>query len=194
MALQDIDVFGTINANGTIREYVDDAALGNALVQFLMSKKGDYINDPEEGGLISESIFKNITPGSIDKLKFAMENAIDLRFANVVRVEKISIEPDYQTRMTVINVFYTSLLSNERQSATIYVNDTSKIETFKYQDIDLVDLNLLTFVQLKKPDMIGKKLVYNLQEFCWVWGENFKFINFTNEDPQFDLILATCNL
>lgn len=194
MALQDIDVFGTVNANGTIREYVDDNALGNAIISFLMSKKGDYVNDPLEGGIINEALFKNISGSMIEKLKFSIENSLKLRFPNLITLNKVSIDPDYQTRITTISIFYTSLLSNELGSATVYVNDTTKLDTFTYTEIDFTGDNLLTFVEIKKDTMLGKKLIYNLDELCWIWGETFKFINFSNTDPQFDAILSFCNL
>jgi len=42
--------------------------------------------------------------------------------------------------------------------------------------------------------MQGRKLVYNITELSWIWGNNFKFINFTTDDPRFEDILAYCNV
>ena len=52
-------MWGEQNVDGTAKEFVDDEALSNAIVSFLMSKKGDYILDPAQGGPLYNFTFKN---------------------------------------------------------------------------------------------------------------------------------------
>jgi len=47
----DIDVYGNQNYDGTAVEYVDSAAVNNALYCFLISKKGDFYTTLHKGEL-----------------------------------------------------------------------------------------------------------------------------------------------
>jgi hypothetical protein len=131
---------------------------------------------------------------NIEILRFSLQNALYMKFGGYITVEDIVINPDYTNRFTEVIINYTSLLSSEQNSATIYINDTFKTNIVTYTDIAYTDDNLYTFVQIKKPDMQGRKLVYNITELSWIWGNNFKFINFTTDDPRFEDILAYCNV
>jgi len=194
MAIKDISVWGEQNIDGTAKELVDDEAISNAMQLFIMSKKGDYILDPTIGGPLSAYQFKNMDSNNIEILRFSLQNALYMKFGGYITVEDIVINPDYTNRFTEVIINYTSLLSSEQNSATIYINDTSKTNIVTYTDIAYTDDNLYTFVQIKKPDMQGRKLVYNITELSWIWGNNFKFINFTTDDPRFEDILAYCNV
>jgi len=194
MAIKDISVWGEQNIDGTAKELVDDEAISNAMQLFIMSKKGDYILDPTIGGPLNAYQFKNMDSNNIEILRFSLQNALYMKFGGYITVEDIVINPDYTNRFTEVIINYTSLLSSEQNSATIYINDTSKTNIVTYTDIAYIEDNLYTFVQIKKPDMQGRKLVYNITELSWIWGNNFKFINFTTDDPRFEDILAYCNV
>ncbi len=191
--IQDLSVWGEQNIDGTAKDLIDDAALNNALISFLMSSRGDYILDPTIGGPLKDFTFKNMDNGSIEKLRFSIQNALYMKFDGLIKVQRIDITPDYENRLSEINIIYISLLSDEQKSATVYVKDTTKVNYVTYQDIVYTGDNLYTFVQIKKSDMIGKKLVYNTKELAWIWGSNLKFSNFSISDSRFEDILAMCN-
>ena len=47
-------------------------------------------------------------------------------------------------------------------AARIFINNTAEIKSNKYIDVVYIEINLLSFVQIKKSDMKGKKLIYNI--------------------------------
>ena len=191
--IHDLSAWGEQNTDGTALSLVDDAALNNAIVSFLMSSKGDYILDPTIGGPLRDFSFKNMDTASIEKLRFSIRNALYMKFDDLIELKAIDIIPDYTNKLSEINIVYVSLLSDEQKSATVYVKDTSKVNYVTYQEIIYTGDNLYTFVQIKKSDMLGKKLAYNTKELAWIWGSNLKFTNFTISDTRFDDILALCN-
>jgi hypothetical protein len=186
-------MWGEQNVDGTAKTYMDDAALSNAISSYLMSRKGDYIQAPNEGGPLDAFLFKNLDDGYIEKLKFTIQSTLHINFSALIDLKGVLITPDYTNRLAEIKIIYVSKLSSENNSATIYINDTSKVSNVTYIEIPYTEDNLLAFVQIKYVDMKKKKLLFSEKELAWVWGESFKFINFTTTDSKFSEIIALCN-
>jgi hypothetical protein len=186
-------MWGEQNVDGTAKTFIDDAALSNAISAYLMSRKGDYIQAPNEGGPLDVFTFKNLDDGYIEKLKFSIQSSLHIHFSALIDLKSVIITPDYTNRLSEIKIIYVSKLSSENNSATIYIKDTSNVSNFTYIDIPYTEDNLLAFVQIKYVDMKKKKLIFSEKELAWVWGESFKFINLTTSDSKFSDILALCN-
>lgn len=191
---QDIDLFGEENTNGTPKEYFDKDALKNSITFWLMSKKGDYIEAPQEGGVIDFALFKNMTGEMEEIIKFRIETAFSLYFTGVAEIVDIIITPNYTQRYTEIDISYKDLINGVIDSITVYPTSSTKAKRFTYTEIEFVEENLFTYVKLTKPDMLDQKLVYNLNENVWIWGNRFKFVNFDFSDPYFDTILEYINV
>ena len=188
----DLDLQGRENNNGTAREFYDDDALNNAFTLWLTSKKGDYVLDPNQGGIVDALQFKNLAEGGLELLKFSIENAINNNFNNLLELKNITLQLLKDIRVIAIYITYLSLLSRQLNRTVIYLDDPRNAQPFSYQEIPLTEENLENFVIIKLPSMEGAKLLYNADEGKWIWGE-YKLINFTNNDLSFTRILALIN-
>ncbi len=192
MGFVDFDLYGREHDDGQPYYFHDDEALGIALTLWLTSKKGDFIRDPEEGGILDRNLFKNMTAGSIEKLQFTITNAIYRKFSNLLELNRVNIEPDRTSRSIKIDIYYTSLVSNKQKLATLYIDEFPTINYYKYQDVEYVEDSLYNFVVLKKPSLPGRKLTYNIEQESWTWGK-YKLINLETSDSRFSDILAYIN-
>jgi len=188
----DLDLQGRENNNGTAREFYDDDALDNALTLWLTSKKGDYVLDPSQGGVLDALQFKNLAEGGLELLKFSIENSINNNFDTLISLKGIELVLQRDIRVIEIYISYQSLLTRQYNKSVIYLDDPRDAVPFTFQDIDLVEENLYNFAIIKEPSMEGAKLLYNMDEGSWIWGK-FKLIDFTNADPYFTQILALIN-
>ena len=89
----DIDHLGLENKNGTAKEYSDDAALSVAFTIWMTSKRGDYIRDPQRGGPLDVTLFKNLSKLNLEKIEFSLSNAITFNFGEILRLKKITVVP-----------------------------------------------------------------------------------------------------
>ncbi|MCP4650352.1 MAG: hypothetical protein GY853_09785 [PVC group bacterium] len=192
MPYEDFDIYGREHDDGSPFYLHDDDALNNSIVLWLTSKKGDFILDPEEGGILDHYLFKNMTLSVIEKLQFMLMNAIYRKFSNIITLNNVSIVPDRSSRTIKIDIYYTSLLSNKPKLATLYIDEFPEINYYKYQDVEYVEDNLYNFVVLKSPSLPGRKLTYNIEQESWTWGK-YKLINLTTSDSRFGDILAYIN-
>jgi hypothetical protein len=192
MPFEDFDIYGREHDDGSPFYFQDDEALNNALILWITSSKGDFIRNPEEGGILNKYLFKNMTPTMIEQLQFSLSNAILRRFSGMLTLNSININPEKVSRSIKIDLYYTSLATNKPSIATLYIDEFPTIVYYKYQDVGYVGDNLYNFVVLKKPSMTGRKMTYNIEEESWTWGK-FKFINLTTSDSRFSDILAYIN-
>lgn len=191
----DIDPFGTEFSDGNPKEYLDAEALKIALSMWLMSKKGDYLESLEEGGILTGALFKLPTGENEENLRFKIQVAFNTYFPTTVKLLGITISPNYSQKCLEIDIRYRDLLTGEIDNLSIYPKqDFSKSKKLvSYEPITLKGENLFTFVKIQKPEMLGQKLSFNTNESSWIWGNSLKFINFDFSDPYFEQILAYAN-
>jgi len=191
---QDLDVYGSEAVPGVGKELFDIYAVKNAILMWFLSKKGDYIYDPSEGGILYGLTFKNIDTTTIEMLTFKIENAFENKFSNFAKLLSVDIIPNLELRYQEINVIYYDIINNEESEVQIYLDDPSQTsELITYEIVELEAENLFIFVKIKKPEMVGKKLSYNLNQDCWLWGNEIKFPKLNTSDPYFSEVLAYCN-
>ena len=191
---QDIDIFGNENYNGTPKEYFDRDALKNALTMWLMTKRGDFIDSPGEGGILDSYTFKNLTRENEEKLKFRIESSLNTYFSEIIELIDITIVPNATLRFTEVTITYNDLLNGEQNQITVYPKEFSKKVVIKYEDVFLDGENLFNFVKIKKPSMVGQKIVFSVDEGKWVWGNRLRFLNFSFSDPFFEQIIEYINV
>ena len=191
--LQDIDIFGATNADGSLVEHLESDAINSALICWLTSKKGDYIKNPTEGGILDSFNFKLLTDENISSLHFRLKNSIINFFSPSIKLIAIDLKPYYEERYLEITIKYSENITKSTNEVTLYVDAPTNIKSRQYEDVPYIEDNLKNFVLLKKPDMSKTKLVYNTEENSWIWG-TYKFINFNQEASNFEEILYLCNL
>lgn len=191
--LHDIDVYGRENPDGSSVEHFENACTKNALICWLTSKRGDFLLNPTEGGVLDSAEFKNLSDQNIDRLIFRIKNAIINNFVPSITLRGLDVVPNYEERYLEINILYSDPVTKKQESVTIYTNTPSEIKKWTYEDVPYEGENLRNFILLKKPENMNTKLLFNVEENCWIWGK-FKFINFNISSENFDEILTLCNL
>lgn len=193
MALnQDIDIFGKENPDGTAFEYHGQEAVSNALNLWLSSKKGEFIYNPMAGGVLDRTLFRSMTPDSLQTIEFYIRNSITNYFFPSIDIRGIDIIPNYESRYLEITVTYIDPTDNTFQNVTIYTNTDYSIKSFDYQKIEYTGDNLIQFCQIKKTDMLDEILKFDTNTNYWTWGA-YQFINLTSSSPEFEDILLICN-
>lgn len=192
VTFQDIDIYGREEASGKPYELFNEDAVKNALVLWITSKAGDFLLNPEAGGLLDRVLFKNMHGRSINLFTFALKNALYTEFFPAIRIIDFDIERDYQLKTLKISITYEISVSSSVQQLSFYTKDLIPIVEQKEQEVPYTDVNLQMFCIIRKPDMNNELLVYNEEEGSWRWGI-YKFTNFSTEDSLYSEILEICN-
>lgn len=188
----DYDITGNTFTDGNAIIHENDEAIKNAISQWLTSKKGEYLKNPSEGGILDYFLFKNMTNSNLELIGFAIQNLFTINLVALVKLINISIQPDYTNRSIDIDVTYRILDTNTIVTEQLSMDKVIDKKSNTYIDIDYIEENLFEFVKIQKYSHPSQKLIYDNDVLSWVWGE-YKFINLTDEDEYFERILYVCN-
>lgn len=188
----DLDLFGNDTSKGEPIVHYDEDAIKSAFTTWLTSKQGDFLKLPTDGGVFDFSLFKNLNDSTSDVIKHKIKTAIINFFTPAITLTGLSITPDYQHGLRIVEISYINPLTNTEQTLQIYTKDTTKKVTIEFDTIAYTELNLKNWVVLMKPQMKDKLLIFNAQKNSWVWGK-YVLENFTYNDPYFSDILTICN-
>ena len=193
MEIQDIDIYGRETRPGTPKEVFQEDAVKNALILLLTSKRGEFLYNSFEGGVLDDLLFKPMTSSSISIAEFKIRNALTNHFVPPINIQAISVQPDYNKRIFRILVYYKGVFTKQEEQLVFHTEGNFESKEFSYQEVPYKNDNLEAFCMLKKADNLAAKLLFNTEEDCWIWGI-YKFINLVNTDPNFAAILSICNL
>lgn len=188
----DIDLFGKDNNDGTPRTYYSANAIKNALYQWMNSKRGEYLMNPYAGGPLDNFVFKTMNADTLLILRMQLLTSLKTEFSPTISIESIDIIPDYENRLTEIEVVYTIPTEGVTDKVSLFINTKYSVNTFEYEIVDYVGHNLLEFVTIKKPDQSSNRLLYDYDLNAWKWGK-YKLTALTPLDPYFSDILLICN-
>jgi hypothetical protein len=188
----DLDLYGNDNSKGEANVHYDEDAIKSAFTTWLTSKRGDFLKLPDEGGVFDFSLFKKMNPDMVQIINHEIKTAIINNFFPSVTLLGLSITPDYEHRMWIIEIKYENPLTLTTQTVQIYTKDLTTKTTQTFETIEYQELNLKNWVVLMKPGMKGKLLIFNTEKDSWVWGK-YLLTNFSYSDPYFSEILILCN-
>jgi hypothetical protein len=198
MAIVDLDIYGRVNTDGSPVTHTGDMAISNALVAYLTSRKGDYINDPNFGGPMEFLMFKQLNQDTI-VIEDKLTSEITSVFGRILSLDVVSVEPDYEGRQWVVDIFYTSKSTGAVNQVKYFANTTASsfvpVQRFKsnvFIDVPYADENLKNFVLLKQGEIPNEKIVKNDTDGIFYWGY-YRLINFNEQDPLFAEIMALVN-
>ena len=168
----DIDIYDRPNVIGETLAHVDANAVNNAIMLYLVSKKGSYVYKNDFGSPLDILEFKNLDLLAFSDYSQRIASQIENNFGRYISDVSVALVPNYDTRTIEVNFQYTSLLEN-----TLIKNSVvKKINSFKYQDqksyveINLDSVNLLNWLELELLNQPKSTLIYNPSIQSWVWS------------------------
>jgi len=192
VAYHDLDIYGFELETGAAKEYFDDDCIGNSIIMWLTSKRGDIIMAPNDGGVLDAVLFKNMSDLNQELLAFKIQTEVLLNFSNLINLTGVKLVPNYTERYLEINISYQIISTKKDKVATLYVDTAIKPEKFIYEDVLYTGQNLELFVLVTKSTMAGKILSWNFTESFYCWGR-YRLINLVNSDPFFSRIIQISN-
>jgi len=189
----DFDIDGLTKNDGSPMYYENDEAIKNAFSYWLSSKKGDFLKNPNAGGVLDKFLFKNMSADKLEIIGFDLQTEISFGWSGIIALNNITIIPDYTNRTVDIEVSYRIVGTNKTDTVVLYLDKGVDQLNVGYQEITYIEENLYNFVSIQKNSYKNEKLLYNTDMSSWVWGK-FKLVNLTEADSYFDDILAIINL
>ena len=196
ISYKDLDVYGRSANEGGALVHSNDYAISNSIVFYLTSRKGSYLYRPTEGGILDEILFKLNNPETLifytNKIKKKLKdvyrgliNDIDVRISNI---------DEYTNRTLQVEVYYTSIETNESNTLSFYLKaKPTNVITQNYTDVNLEGDNLLAFVVLKKEDMPeNSTFIKSMDDGLWYWN-SYRFTNFSESSSNFHEIFGIIN-
>lgn len=188
----DIDLYGRNQGNGSPIVYYSSDAIKNALLQWINSKKGDYIMNPGAGGILDTFLFKTLNDENIFLFRTQLLTALTNRFSPSITNIEINVTPDYENRMVEIDITYTIPQEGVSDTIAVFLNSRYSKTSFEYEDVALTGFNLKEFFTIKKPDQSSARLIYDYELNSWKWGK-YKLTELEPTDPYFADILIIAN-
>jgi len=191
--IKDFDIYDTQLPGGKPYVLYNDEALSNMLIFWITSSKGDYVRNPELGGIFQELLYKQLLPLHPSTLS-RYRKLIESNFGAFISVKNFTIEPDVETRSWMIHLEWTSKLTKQPNTTIVALDNkvTPASQTTTYIDINLDGENLYNFVLIKLPALQNYTINYSDMEGSYIWG-NLKFSLLTSSDPYFNSIVLAIN-
>lgn len=189
----DFDLEAKTYNNGNAVVYENDDAIKNSVLLWLTSSRGDFLKNPDAGGMLDFFLFKNITTERLRLLGFSLYNEMYFTFLGLIKILDINIVPNYTQRYIQIEITYQIIESEQVIKEELIIDKPVNNKTKTYIEIDYIEENLYNFVKIQKNSHQDKKLKFDTTLNSWIWGE-FKLVNLTESDPYFAQILELCNV
>lgn len=157
----------------------------------MTSKRGDFVRNPGAGGIFDALLFKSIQQQNYTALEFRIKNDLTNNFTPEIRLNQITVAPDYNNRLVAIDISYYDVDNQVNDNVSIYTNLDYATKKYDYENVEFIEENLRNFCLIKKSDMPSERLIFN-EESQWVYGK-YIFTNLQVTDPFFEDILLICN-
>ena len=92
----DFDIFGGLNKKGEVPVVKGKQAVINALLSWLLSKEGDYIRRPDEGGFLYNWLCKPMSEYNTNRMLNSLQIGIEYFFSPQIIISSLEVIPDYK--------------------------------------------------------------------------------------------------
>lgn len=191
----DFDVYGRAASQGGALLHKDDYAISNSIVFYLTSKRGSFLYQPSEGGVLDSLLFKLMNPELFNLYTSKISKKLKDVYRGLIKDINVIMYNLSQedSRSIQIEVYYTSLLSNKDNQVIFYLKPKQNKLEIEYTNVQFEGDNLLGFVLLKKEDIPEEyKLIKNITDGYWYWG-NYRLVNFSESSSNYDEIISIVN-
>jgi hypothetical protein len=183
-----IDIYDRRDANGSPLKIEEGDAIANAMQTFLLSKSGDYINNPDLGGILDVYDFKGLNRNFVEDAS-RITSILNENFSDKAFVSNVGIIPDFPLRLITIEVTITIIKNREEKKFSIYRKaDIKYIQEPNYIDIPYEGENLVNFIQGELLEQPKTPLFYNDKIEAWVWN-NYKLVNLSNNSDELQFLI-----
>lgn len=100
----DFSVFGELDNNGQLKILTGEEAVFNALRIWVASFRGEILRNISRGGYITYWLLKPMTDENTENLRQAIEDGLYEDFYPSLRVQQLSVIPDYERELWKIEL------------------------------------------------------------------------------------------
>lgn len=184
----DFDWNGRTDFKGSPLKVTNGDAITNAIQTYLQSRKGDYVNNPNLGGLLDTFNFRRLKGNYVFE-QSTISSELSSRFSGLASVRSVTITPNRALRYIEITVnIYIYKTQEERILSLFKKTEFNYVREVNYIEVDYSGENLVDFIQGSLLEQPKSPLYYNSDLDCWVWN-SFKLINLTNTSDELQYLI-----
>jgi len=171
----DIDIYDRKNNLGESLTYKDATAVNNAVLAYLVTKKGSYLYRPTFGSPLDILEFKNLDILQISNYSGRIAQIIQNNFSRYISNVIVTLNPNYETKTIEVTLQYLSLLANETITNTLIKRayGFNYLTEKKYVEVELEKENLIRWIEAEVMRQPKASLLYDSSVQSWVWN-NYK--------------------
>lgn len=190
----DFDIYGRTDERGNPLILRGNEAIKNAIITYLLSKRGDYIRRPTFGGILESIEFKAKNSDNLNSYSNELAQNITQQFGAYVNVLEVSINPDYGIRAIEVSltIEYINTDAPEVETFYVYRKGLKYIEEINYIEVPFIGMNLVNFILSEIPTQPSAPLIYNSAVGSFTWN-SYKFPELTTESDEYTYILGILN-
>lgn len=102
--LSDFSVFAEKEENGQLLTLGTIGSVENAFRMWLVSQRGEIPRAPSKGGFLVQWLNKPLTPENGEELRATIIEGLEIDFYPNIRVERLSVEPNYRGKYWEIHL------------------------------------------------------------------------------------------
>lgn len=102
--IYDHDLDGSVDNKGIIKQIYDEEAIKNAINLFLFSLRGDFIGNPDTGGILYNYLSKPMDQVKKEELEKTLQITIEKEFFPNLTITSLKVKPNYKKRYWDITI------------------------------------------------------------------------------------------
>jgi hypothetical protein len=190
----DFDIYGRTDERGNPLILRGNEAIKNAIITYLLSKRGDYIRRPAFGGILDQIEFKVKNNDNLNAYSTELAQDITRHFGAYVNVLGVTINPDYAIRAIEVSltIEYINTDAPEVETFYVYRKGLKYVDEINFIEVPFIGMALVNFILSEIPNQPSAPLVYNsaIKSFTW---NNYKFPSLTTESDEYLYIVGILN-
>lgn len=119
----DFSSTANINNKGSLELLEDIDAVENAFRLWISSFQGDFINQPNKGGYITQWLLKPLSDNNAESIRYAIQDGIEEDFTPAIVLTSVEVTPVYE------NNYYNIVVKGYIPSLKEKVSWSNKLKT-----------------------------------------------------------------
>ena len=98
MAVYDLDILGSLDSNGQVKELYDKEAIENSIIVWITSYNTDILRNPGRGGYLTSYLSKPMSDTVQALMREALIDGFNQDYNLVLQLKQLIITPDYENK------------------------------------------------------------------------------------------------
>ncbi len=107
--IYDTNYLGELDSNGNVKIVYNKEAISNAMILWLTTFPGEYLNRPDEGGILYYYLTQPMSEDNVQNMRNAIIEALNNDFEPAIELLGLTVKPFFDKNKYLIKMKVTSI-------------------------------------------------------------------------------------